>query len=51
MDRPSTFNQRLCEGEAKIPSGAPVGTWPLDTPGGRFHAKGDNQAPVTRELN
>ncbi|TAG08013.1 MAG: hypothetical protein EAZ42_11965, partial [Verrucomicrobia bacterium] len=27
----------------------PSGTWPLDTPGGRFYAEWDDQAPVTRE--
>ena len=27
----------------------PVGTWPLDTPGGRFHVEWDPDAPVTRE--
>ena len=26
-----------------------TGSWPLDTPGGRFHAEWDDQAPVTRE--
>src|SRR4051812_20101502 len=25
------------------------GSWPLDTPGGRFHAEWDDQSPVTRE--
>ncbi len=28
---------------------SPSGSWPLDTPGGRFHAEWDDQAPVTRE--
>ena len=37
------------EGEAKNTSRTPAGTWPVDTPGGRFHAKWDDQAPVTRE--
>ena len=36
-------------GEAKTPPQYPSGTWPLDTPGGRFHAEWDDQAPVTRE--
>ena len=27
----------------------PSGSWPLDTPGGRFYAEWDDQAPVTRE--
>ena len=26
-----------------------AGSWPLDTPGGRFYAEWDDQAPVTRE--
>jgi hypothetical protein len=37
--------QDECETAPKYPSG----TWPLDTPGGRFHAEWDDQAPVTRE--
>lgn len=36
-------------GETKIPPQFPSGTWPLDTPGGRFYAEWDDQAPVTRE--
>ena len=36
-------------GEAKTPPQYPSGSWPLDTPGGRFHAEWDDQAPVTRE--
>jgi len=27
----------------------PSGSWPLDTPGGRFYAEWDDQSPVTRE--
>jgi hypothetical protein len=26
-----------------------AGSWPVDTPGGRFFAEWDSQAPVTRE--
>jgi hypothetical protein len=33
----------------KNASGTPSGTWPVDTPGGRFRAEWDVQAPVTRE--
>jgi hypothetical protein len=36
-------------GETKIPPQYPPGSWPLDTPGGRFYAEWDEQAPVTRE--
>jgi hypothetical protein len=36
-------------GETKIPAKHPSGPWPLDTPGGRFYAEWDEQAPVTRE--
>jgi hypothetical protein len=28
---------------------ADPGRWPIDTPGGRFYAEWDNQAPVSRE--
>lgn len=37
------------QGESKSTPQYPSGTWPLDTPGGRFHAEWDDQAPVTRE--
>ncbi len=37
------------EGESKTPPCYPVGSWPLDTPGGRFHAEWDDQIPFTRE--
>lgn len=36
-------------GEAKTPLQYPSGSWPLDAPGGRFHAEWDEQAPITRE--
>jgi hypothetical protein len=36
-------------GEAKNELGFPSGSWPLDTPGGRFFAEWDPEAPVTRE--
>lgn len=36
-------------GEPKNTLPNPSGTWPLDTPGGRFYAEWDDQAPVTRE--
>ncbi len=36
-------------GESKTASKYPCGIWPLDTPGGRFYAEWDDQAPVTRE--
>ena len=37
------------EGEFVFPVQTPSGSWPLDTPGGRFYAEWDDQAPVTRE--
>lgn len=37
------------QAEAKNTPQYPSGTWPLDTPGGRFYAEWDDQAPVTRE--
>ena len=37
------------QGEGKTAPKAPVGRWPVDTPGGRFYAEWDDQAPVTRE--
>ena len=36
-------------GELLNESGFPAGSWPLDTPGGRFYAEWDPEAPVTRE--
>ena len=36
-------------GEVKTAPHYPAGTWPLDTPGGRFYAEWDDQSPVTRE--
>lgn len=37
------------QGEGKTVLQAPAGRWPVDTPGGRFYAEWDEQAPVTRE--
>jgi hypothetical protein len=37
------------QGERKNSLPAPAGRWPVDTPGGRFYAEWDDQAPVTRE--
>jgi hypothetical protein len=36
-------------GESKNAGAPPSGSWPLDTPGGRFHAEWDDESPVTRE--
>ncbi len=36
-------------GDSQNASQYPPGSWPLDTPGGRFYAEWDEQAPVTRE--
>jgi len=37
------------EGESVFPVQARSGSWPVDTPGGRFRAEWDDQSPVTRE--
>lgn len=37
------------QGESVIATSATSGSWPVDTPGGRFHAEWDDSAPVTRE--
>jgi hypothetical protein len=37
------------EGEMVLASLGGAGSWPVDTPGGRFYAEWDSQAPVTRE--
>ena len=49
MDAPATLISANPAGETKTTPGCPPGTWPLDTPGGRFYAEWDEQAPVTRE--
>lgn len=49
MDAPVTLISANPAGETKNTPGCPLGTWPLDTPGGRFYAEWDDQAPVTRE--
>jgi hypothetical protein len=37
------------EGESKMGSCGGDGAWPLDTPGGRFYAEWDTEAPTSRE--
>ena len=49
MDAPTTLICPNPEGESKITPETPPGSWPLDTPGGRFYAEWDDQAPMTRE--
>jgi hypothetical protein len=49
MDAPTTLICPNPAGESKNTAAYPPGSWPLDTPGGRFHAEWDDQAPVTRE--
>lgn len=49
MEAPVTVICANPAGESKTASEYPSGTWPLDTPGGRFYAEWDDQAPVTRE--
>lgn len=36
-------------GESQHWLNGPAGSWPVDTPGGRFYAEWDTEAPVTRE--
>jgi hypothetical protein len=49
MDAPSRLIRANPAGEPQYARGSPAGAWPLDTPGGRFYAEWDDQAPVTRE--
>jgi hypothetical protein len=49
MDAPVTLICSNPAGESKNSASYPPGSWPLDTPGGRFFAEWDDQAPVTRE--
>ena len=37
------------QGEGHFESQPGAGSWPLDTPGGRFYAEWETQTPVTRE--
>ena len=45
----STLQNTHPAGELQNESGFPAGSWPLDTPGGRFFAEWDPEVPVTRE--
>ena len=49
MDIPEPSIPVHPEGETKNTQKTPPACWPLDTPGGRFHAELSDQAPVTRE--
>jgi hypothetical protein len=49
MDAPASLICANPVGESKNAPQYPPGTWPLDTPGGRYYAEWDDQAPVTRE--
>lgn len=49
MEAPMSVISANPASETKIPPQFPSGTWPLDTPGGRFYAEWDDQAPVTRD--
>ena len=49
MDIPESPIPVHPEGETKNTQKTPPACWPLDTPGGRFHAELSDQAPVTRE--
>ena len=37
------------QGESLYRTAKALGSWPVDTPGGRFHAEWDETSPVTRE--
>ena len=39
----------LLRGESAQPLFTASGSWPVDAPGGRFHAEWDETSPVTRE--
>jgi hypothetical protein len=49
MDAPVTVIAANPAGESKNTTSYPPGSWPLDTPGGRYYVEWDDQAPVTRE--
>ena len=49
MDAPAALISAHPAGENQTVPQYPTGSWPVDTPGGRFHAEWDDQAPVTRE--
>lgn len=49
MEAPLALIPGHPEGDVKTPHSYPSGTWPVDAPGGRFHAEWDDEAPVTRE--
>ena len=48
MEVPATVIPAHPVGEGKTAPKYPSGSWPVDTPGGRFHAEWDDQAPVSR---
>jgi len=49
MEAPVALIPAQPAGEGETAPEYPSGSWPADTPGGRFHAEWDDQAPVTRE--
>jgi hypothetical protein len=49
MEAPMALIPAHLPGESENTPRYPSGTWPIDTPGGRFHAEWDDQAPVTCE--
>ena len=49
MDTPATLIVANPVGESENARQYPPGSWPLDTPGGRYYAEWDGDAPVTRE--
>ena len=49
MEAPAALMAAHPVGESQTSPRYPSGSWSLDTPGGRFHAEWDDQAPVTRE--
>ena len=49
MDRSPSLACPHPAGESRNSPEYPCGSWPLDTPGGRFYAEWDPCAPVTRE--
>lgn len=49
MSTPAALISPHPAGEPESPPEFPSGSWPVDTPGGRFYAEWDDEAPVTRE--
>lgn len=49
MEMPPSLKCANPAGDSKSARPYPSGSWPVDTPGGRYYAEWDGDAPVTRE--